>query len=254
MRATPEEHEAPEREGQPDVEHLDLALARDGAVALAPARENPLFAALLASAHHELRSPLQAIQGFAELLDSEAYGSLCTEQRDFLAHIVQASVELRSALDAAFSLAELELGAHTLELTQTSLPQALEAALAHARGTIHATVELESAVIHGEAALALEEFKRALAAVVKALAAHAQPVLRVRVELDGDVGRVWFEHARASRSALVGVEELARRRRACQNLVWLRLAEVLLREQGALLRVGEQLDHAEVRIRLSSPH
>jgi signal transduction histidine kinase len=72
------------------------ALLRDGARALAPLAGDDTVYSLLASARHELRSPLQSIQGFAELLSSESYGPLGEEQHTFVQHILQGSVELGS--------------------------------------------------------------------------------------------------------------------------------------------------------------
>jgi signal transduction histidine kinase len=68
-------------------------------------RRERILQTLLASARHELRSPLQALLGFAELLDSGSYGTLSSAQRTFVEHMQTAGRELSSTIDLCTNVA-----------------------------------------------------------------------------------------------------------------------------------------------------
>jgi len=256
LRATPDaEHEQPERsDGGPE------SLARDGARVLGTAADPEVGTSLIANARHELRSPLQSIQGFAELLASEAYGPLRTEQRTFVEHIVQGSLELGTIIEACLELAEHELSLSEVHRSRVDLRTLLAEALEQARASLElGTIATEFAenTLGQRARVDPAAMRRAMAALCTALAGGPKrPALRATLELDGDQqARFVLSRVGAAEGApLLALETIAARRRTARGLLWLRLAQVLFAAQDAVLRVSEQSDRAEVRFRLSSRH
>jgi len=253
VRAVPESPD----EAVEEASQVGVSLARDGAVAL-PNGGAPrgLVVSLLGSARHELRSPLQSIQGFAELLESEAYGRLTREQLTFVEHILQGSIELGSIFDACVELTEEELLGRTLELHRSALGSTLSEALTSAAASTRSTLEYHFEAIGDKVRVKLDlaALKRALSCLLRALAAGEQQTFRAEFTADVELGRLRLVRGEAPRAEVIPVGELAQLRGTCRGLIWLRLADVLLEKQGALLLVSESVDQAEVRLRLSSTH
>lgn len=254
MRAVPEPPSSPTHD---DDHEPRASLARDGAVTVArPTPSRGLVASVLASARHELGSPLQSIQGFAELLGSEAYGHLSQEQHGFVEHIVQGSIELGALLDACLELTEAEALERPLELARTPLGRALSEALAGGGKSGRAKVELRVSGRNEGARAKLEPatLKRAVDILLTGLTARLEQEFTAELRLETDHACLRIDRTSAISDELMTVSELARQRRTCRSLVWLRLAEVLFAKQGMLLWVGGKVDRAEVRIPLSATH
>jgi signal transduction histidine kinase len=246
------------------------ALRRDGARALAPLAGDDTVYSLLASARHELRSPLQSIQGFAELLSSESYGPLGDEQHTFVQHILQGSIELGSVVEACLELAEVELIGRMMEPVRTDLRSALTDALDPGRNGSTAVIDAQFAPATQTALARFDRavLRRGVHALLTALGTGISKSFQARVELIQDHGRLRLTRVVADGAvpdlnaakpaegadSLLSVAELSRRRRATRSLIWLRLANALLAMQDGELLVSEQLDRAEVRFRLSSTH
>ena len=82
---------------------------------------------------YELRTPLNSIMGFAELLSSEDPGPLNPRQRDYVKDIVAASTTLTSLVSDILDLALIESGALRLELEQVDLKAMINEVAVHAR-------------------------------------------------------------------------------------------------------------------------
>lgn len=248
------------------------ALLRDGARALAPLAGDDSVYALLASARHELRSPLQSIQGFAELLGSESYGALSGDQHTFVQHILQGSLELGAVVEACLELAEVELIGRIMEPVRSDLRSALSDALDPAHNGTGTVVESHYAPAMQTVQVRFDRvlLRRGVHALLTALSSGPHKTFQARVELIQEHGRLLLTRsvpegqlagaassdtkATESPEPLLSVSELARRRRATRSLIWLRLASALLALADAELRVSERLERAEVRFRLSSTH
>jgi len=101
---------------------------------------------------YELRTPLNSIAGFAELLASEEPGPLNPRQRDYVRDIVAASGTLTSLVSDILDLALIESGALRLELEQVDLPAMLNEVAVHARdwgAKVGLNLEVECAVRTG---------------------------------------------------------------------------------------------------------
>lgn len=69
----------------------------------------------LANVSHELRSPLNSIIGFAELLQNEISGPLNPEQREYADNVLNSSRHLLSVISQILDLSKIEAGKMTLE-------------------------------------------------------------------------------------------------------------------------------------------
>lgn len=100
----------------------------------APTRIEPALdedrRAFLRTVGHELRNPLNAVIGFAEIVSSEAYGPLGAPQyKEYVEMIRQSGYRLLSLVNQIVDIAKLEGRAMDLELAPESLDFALDDAL-----------------------------------------------------------------------------------------------------------------------------
>lgn len=70
---------------------------------------------------YELRTPLNTIIGFAEILENHYFGSLTTQQHEYSQGILQASHQLLSLIDDLLDLAVIEAGDIELEVEYVSV-------------------------------------------------------------------------------------------------------------------------------------
>ena len=215
-----------------------------------------LAVALISNARHELRSPLQSIQGFAELLDCQAYGALNSEQQAFVKHILQGSEELGATIEACLELSELEAGARPFELARASLQPLLTDALVHAATRCRCKLQLHAGpgLASARGRVDAEALKRAVEALVMGVATSGED-LTAELGVEGEYACVRVSRvAGAFGGTLRSIDDLAQHRRAGRGLVWLRLAAQLIAHHDGLLSASDNAERAEVRLRLSSTH
>ncbi|HEX3808245.1 MAG TPA: PAS-domain containing protein [Rhizomicrobium sp.] len=82
---------------------------------------------------YELRTPLNPIKGYAELLASEVPGPLTPKQREFVNSIITSSQTLHGLINDILDLALVESGALRLELEQLDLYKVLSDIYTHAQ-------------------------------------------------------------------------------------------------------------------------
>jgi signal transduction histidine kinase len=78
---------------------------------------------------YELRTPLQTIIGFSELLSSPALGELNAKQQEYLTDITSSSKTLEAIITNILDLATIDAGAMQLKLTHVGARSLIEAAL-----------------------------------------------------------------------------------------------------------------------------
>jgi signal transduction histidine kinase len=83
----------------------------------------------LATMSHELRSPLNAIIGFSEVLREQMFGDLNEKQLDYLDDVLESAQHLLAVINDILDLAKVEAGRIELELGEVSLPEALRSGL-----------------------------------------------------------------------------------------------------------------------------
>ncbi|MFM2044740.1 MAG: non-motile and phage-resistance protein, partial [Pseudomonadota bacterium] len=82
---------------------------------------------LMASAAHELRTPLHAIIGFSDLVRTEAYGPLGDPRyAEYAADIHQAATHLLSMVDGTLDLAKAESGQEELEFRRVDVGRVVQ--------------------------------------------------------------------------------------------------------------------------------
>ncbi len=82
---------------------------------------------------YELRTPLNSILGFAEMLKSGAPGALNAVQNDYMDAVVKASSALRDLINDLLDLSQIEAGAMQLDLEKIDLYTLLTGVAEHAR-------------------------------------------------------------------------------------------------------------------------
>src|SRR5262245_52577388 len=83
----------------------------------------------LANMSHELRTPLNAIIGFSEVLNERMFGDLNEKQDEYLKDIHASGTHLLSLINDILDLSKIEAGRMELELSDFSLPAAIESSL-----------------------------------------------------------------------------------------------------------------------------
>jgi signal transduction histidine kinase len=211
-----------------------------------PTRERALLA-LVSSARHELRSPLQSIQGFADLLASESYGSLGSDQRVFVDHIIQGSWDLSRALDACFELIQAEALHLPTEPLPASLRRLVEESLtiAENNGPSRFDMRLSQLDTELEVEVDLHDFSKAIEAVITSLAPLARG--RIIVSSSAREGQVELTFAISDEPRnFRALSELPRRGLSARALLWLRLAASLLARSEGRLETSEAYDQVRV--------
>ena len=98
----------------------------------------------LANMSHELRTPLNAIIGFSEVLQRQMFGTLNEQQLGYVDDVLESGHHLLSLINDILDLSKVEAGKMELELTEVSLPDALQSGLTmHGERAIRAGISME---------------------------------------------------------------------------------------------------------------
>ena len=81
----------------------------------------------IANVSYELRTPLNTIAGFTDVLDGELFGTLNPRQKEYISGIVTASRQLMELIDDILDLATIEAGYMALDLQQVEVGAMLRA-------------------------------------------------------------------------------------------------------------------------------
>jgi len=87
----------------------------------------------VANMSYELRTPLNSIIGFSELIAGGIAGPLTESQSDYLGYVLQSAGELRDLIDDILDLAVLEAGAMSLDIDLIDVSELVENTLAIGR-------------------------------------------------------------------------------------------------------------------------
>jgi signal transduction histidine kinase len=85
---------------------------------------------------YELRTPLNSIIGFSELLDQEIFGDLNAHQKDYVKNILQGAGELKGMITDVLDLAVIEAGEMTLDIDKVDVLAAIDQSVAIASDMI----------------------------------------------------------------------------------------------------------------------
>jgi signal transduction histidine kinase len=89
-------------------------------------RASQTKSAFLARVSHEMRTPLNAVLGFAQLLSSDPQLQVNTRQREQVSHIEAAAHSLLSLIDEVLDIERVEAGSMTLQLGAVPLDAVLQ--------------------------------------------------------------------------------------------------------------------------------
>ncbi len=92
-------------------------------------KANQVKSEFLAVMGHELKTPLHAIRGYAQLLLEEIDGPLTLAQRQDLKNVLKSSDHLRALIDNVLQFSKLEAGGETLHKSEVEVKHLLEEAL-----------------------------------------------------------------------------------------------------------------------------
>lgn len=77
----------------------------------------------LANMSHELRTPLNSIIGFSDILYNELFGTLNSQQKEYVSYIVSSGKHLLGLINDILDLAKVETGKMELDLSNSSLEE-----------------------------------------------------------------------------------------------------------------------------------
>jgi signal transduction histidine kinase len=117
-----------------DSLHIERAL-RERNEALEAADQ--LKSEFIANVSYELRTPLNTIIGFSEILEQEYFGTLNERQHGYIAGTLEASRHLLTLINDVLDMATIEAGGLTLELSDFDIYAALSSVLGMCRESIH---------------------------------------------------------------------------------------------------------------------
>jgi signal transduction histidine kinase len=96
---------------------------------------------------YELRSPLQTIIGFSELLSNQAVGRLTKRQREYMDHIDSSSRSLLALINDILDLATVDAGIMSLDIRETDIATLIASSVEGLRDRLQEQrIELESVV------------------------------------------------------------------------------------------------------------
>ncbi|TNE37375.1 MAG: PAS domain-containing sensor histidine kinase [Alphaproteobacteria bacterium] len=78
---------------------------------------------------YQLRTPLNSIIGFSEMIDQQIFGALNDKQKEYTGNILEASGELLSLIDDILDLATIDAGGMVLDVEEIGLRDVMESAL-----------------------------------------------------------------------------------------------------------------------------
>jgi signal transduction histidine kinase len=91
----------------------------------------------LTNMSHELRTPLNAVIGFSDVLKEQYFGELNAKQREYAKDINESGQHLLSLINDILDLSKIEAGHMDLDLSEFSLPMALDNAMVLVRERAH---------------------------------------------------------------------------------------------------------------------
>lgn len=120
-------------------------------------RANRVQSEFLATISHELRTPVTSVIGYAQLLNDAT--PLSSEQRDYLAQIQAAGLQLVALIDGLIDLSRLESGSVQLERERVSFASILSRVLARVSGDVDAKGQSLSVTGDTDASLSADPYR-----------------------------------------------------------------------------------------------
>ncbi|MET0286557.1 MAG: histidine kinase dimerization/phospho-acceptor domain-containing protein [Polyangiales bacterium] len=233
---------APARSSAPPRRSLHALTVQPGfRIKLKPRRD------ALTRVRHDLRSLLQSVVGYADLLAEPRYGVLSSEQERFVGHVRAAAGHLQELVDTCIELSRPENdNGRVLEAPQVQVGQSLQ----RVRNTLLArelccdltiAPELETRSV----GLDVSILERALVGLAGVVTRDGAVALQLRASRLGSRILLTLSASDAGESELVNLEALEDQL-GNRDFVRLKLSEVLLSRLGFATRIGANVDQAEL--------
>jgi len=174
---------------------LAASLARSAPPAPEPGPLPGVRARFMAAMGHELRSPLNSISGFAQLLEDGSDGPLNDAQRENVVLVRRAAGELLTLLTDILDTARIEAGRVRLDRQWTAPVEVLTLALERLRTQSELEANIEAQVQPGLSPLYVDRARlgQALVNVMRAVPRERKLHVRVRESRERDRPAVRFE-------------------------------------------------------------
>lgn len=197
----------------------------------------------LSCLRHDLRSLLNSVVGFSELLGSGTYGPLTPQQSRFVDHLRNSAGKLNERFDAFVELSRQD---ETLG-PQVDVP--LHAGLHHALSGYAIELSVDPALQKHKVSVDLSSFRRALERTVELLTTRGAVHIRAHAELvegkvrltmkspGGSTEPRWFEQ----------IDEITDKVDS-QSMIEIRLAQRLFERQGIRLALDYELRAAQLTL------
>ena len=147
------------------------------------------------SISHDLRSPLRAITGFADVLNQEHAAQLDNDGRHLLQRIIRAGARMDRLITDVLAYTRINQG--RLELKEVSLEECVRQVVHHAAELqpARADIVISSPLLNviGNEAFLTQVFANLLGNAVKFVPAGRRPRVVIRTEEHGEMVRVWIE-------------------------------------------------------------
>lgn len=203
----------------------------------------------LTRVRHDMRSLLQSVVGYADLLAEPRHGALSGEQQRFVSHVRAAAEQLEELVDTCIELSRsdqecaqllapplVQLGQSLRRVRNTLLARELCCDLAIAQ-------ELEARCL----SLDVNVFERALSGIANVLTREAAVTLHLRASLVGTRVVLTLRASDAPDGPLTELDALEDQL-GNRDFVRLKLSEVLLGRLGFTTRLSPTLDVAELSL------
>jgi len=138
---------------------------------------------------YELRTPLNSIIGFAELMDQRIFGELNEKQSSYLADILTAAGELRDLISDVLDLAVIDAGEVTLIVSDTNVEEALKESATLAQDLarkVDISLALDGAVDVGVVEADDRRLKQTFYNMVSSMLSFARYGGKLAINLKGD--------------------------------------------------------------------
>jgi signal transduction histidine kinase len=235
---------APARSSAPPRRLRELSVQPGFRIKLKPRRD------AMTRVRHDLRSLLQAVVGYADLLAEPRYGALSSEQERFVGHVRAAASHLEELVDTCIELSRPDNdNARVLEAPQVQLGQTLRRVCNTlvARGMccdLSIAPELEARTL----ALDVNVLERAIAVLASVLTREGSVALQLRAtRVDGQL-RLTLQASDAPESEALTTVDALEDQLGNRDFVRLKLSEVLLTRLGLALRLGACVDAATLTL------
>ena len=175
-----------------DTKRIERVLTERNEALIAADRLKTQF---ISHVSYELRTPLQTISGFAELLASPRTGLLSEKQREYLTAILSSSETLKIVINDILDLATIDAGALELKLTRVNVKDTIDAAVAEARDRLtKAGLKLDIVVADDVTELTADEnrVKQVLSNLLSNAAGFSEPGKSIQILCHRDQGQIVF--------------------------------------------------------------